>query len=286
MVEHRRNHAARTARRGRDDRTAGGILLGGGQRIGVDFGPRLERVGIALRLDPVGARLARHLEPARQHAVVVESVLDGLAHLLPDGVEVVPDFGPLAVVDILPVGFSLAVAPLLDVCNGGQRVDAPRLLADSLFVGQRSAADAENRPVVDDRAFAERLEEHAVGMEGEHRLGTPDNLGRGYGLEHREDGHIGQVPLARGGQRAVERYAEGVCPVAACGELLGGLLGPHRVAARGAAPDFVQLFERFHIVSCYPAAKIRKGGCKKPSSPDIFVGRLQVIRRGRENGAA
>ena len=280
VVEHRRNDAARAARRSRDNRTAGGILLGGGQRIGVDFCPRLERVGVTLRLDPVGARLARHLQTARQHAVVVQSVLDGLAHLLPDGVEVVPDFGPLAVVDILPVGLTLVVAPLLDGVDGRQRVDAARLLAGSLLVGQRAAANAENRPAVDDLASAERLEEHAVGVEGEHRLGAPDDFGRRDGLEYREDGHVGQVALARGGERAVERYAEGVGVVAACGELLGRLLGPHRVAARGAVPDFVQLFERFHFFVCFPAAKIRKGGGKKPCGVRDFCRARPPVREG------
>ena len=128
MVEYGRYDAARPACRGRDHDTARGVLLRGGQRVGVDFGPRGERVGVAFRLDPVGAGLAGHLQSAGQHAVVVQPVLYRLAHLGPDRVEVVPYFGPLAVVHILPEGLALVVAPVLYVGDGCQRIDAARHL--------------------------------------------------------------------------------------------------------------------------------------------------------------
>ena len=246
VVEHRRDDAARSARRGRDHDAARGVLLRRGQRVGVDLGPRLERVGVALRLDPVGAGLAGDLQAAGQHAVVVEPLFDRAAHLCPDRVEVVPDFGPFAVVDILPVGLALVVAPLLDLGDPAHRVDVVRDVEPRRLVGQRPAADAVYLPFVDRPAVAQPLEEHAVGVERQHDLGLPDDLGRGQRFEHLFDGHIREVALARGGERSVERHAVGVDVVAARREAFRRLLGPHRVAARGAVADLVEFFERFH----------------------------------------
>ena len=166
MVEHGRHDAARTARRGGDDHASRGVLLGGRQRVGVDLGPRLERIVVALRLDPVGAGLAGDLQSSGQYAVVVQSALDRLAHDGPDPVEVVPYFGALAVVHVLPVGFAFVVAPLLDLRDGGQGVDAAGHFEPRGFVGQRAAADAVNLPRIDDLLSLQPFEQHAVGVEG------------------------------------------------------------------------------------------------------------------------
>ena len=200
MVEHGRHHTARSAGGRRDNDPARGILLGGSQRISVDLGPRGERIGVAFRLDVVGCRLAGHLQTARQHAVVVQTAVDRLAHRGPDRVEVVPDFGTFAIVDILPIGLTLAVAPRLDLGNRRHGVDALRGFEARGFVGQGSAADAEDRPRIDHLAPLEPFEEHAVGVERKDYVGFPDDLGRSHRFEHRADGHIRQVALARGGQ--------------------------------------------------------------------------------------
>ena len=237
VVEHGGHDAARPARGGCHDRAARGVFLGGGQRVGVDFGPRGERVGVAFRLDPVGRGLAGDLQPSGQHAVVVQAVLDGCAHRLPDRVEVVPDFGTFAVAHILPEGLALVVAPLLDLRNGRQRVDAPGRFEARGLVGQRPAADAVNGPGIDDFVAFQPFEQHAVGVEGEHDLRFPDDPGRGGRFEHRKDRHVRQVALARGGQRSVEGHAVGVDVAAAFRKPFGGPLGTHRVAARRAAAD-------------------------------------------------
>ena len=204
MVEHCRNHAARPACGGGYDDAAGCILFGGRQGVGVDLGAGFQRVGVALRLDPVGARLAGGLEPSRQYAVVVQAALDRFAHHRPYPVEVIPYFGAFAVVDIFPIGFSFAVAPVLDLRDRRQRIDAGGYLQARTLVRQGTPADAVYRPSVDNLAGFQPLEQHAVGMEGQHDLRLPDDLGRGDGLQHRKDRHVGEVSLARGGKRSVE----------------------------------------------------------------------------------
>ena len=204
VVEHCRNHAARPACGGGYDDAAGCILFGGRQGVGVDLGAGFQRVGVALRLDPVGARLAGDLEPSRQYAVVVQAALDRFAHHRPYPVEVIPYFGAFAVVDIFPIGFSFAVAPVLDLRDRRQRIDAGGYLQARTLVRQGTPADAVYRPSVDNLAGFQPLEQHAVGMEGQHDLRLPDDLGRGDGLQHRKDRHVGEVSLARGGKRSVE----------------------------------------------------------------------------------
>ena len=202
--KHCRNHAARPACRGGYDDAAGGILFGGRQGVGVDLGAGFQRVGVALRLDPVGARLAGDLEPSRQYAVVVQAALDRFAHHRPYPVEVIPYFGAFAVIDIFPIGFAFVVAPVLDLRDRRQRIDAGGYLQARTLVRQGTPADAVYRPTVDDLAGFQPLEQHAVGMEGQHDLRFPDDLGRGDGLQHRKDRHVGEVSLARGGERSVE----------------------------------------------------------------------------------
>ena len=248
VVEHGRHHAARSARGGRHDRAARGILLGRGEGVGIDARPRTERVVVTLRLDHVGAGLARDLQAAGQHAVVVQSPPDRVAHRGPDRVEVVPDFGSFAVVHVFPVGFALAVAPILDFGDGGHAVDPFRAGDARAFVGQRSAAYAVHGPSVDRLALLQPFEQHAVGVERQRNVGAPHDFGRGQGREHREDGRVGEVSLARCGERAVERHAVGVGQRGVRREEFGGFLGSHRVAARRSRAYLVEFFERFHAV--------------------------------------
>lgn len=112
-----------------------------------------------------------------------------------------------------------------------------RLLAGG-FVGQRSAADAVNGPAVDDFLAAQALEQHAVGVERRDDVGAPDDFGRGVGRHRREDGLVGKVAPACGGERTVERHAVRFGAGAAPQKEFGGLFGPHRVTAGGAVADF------------------------------------------------
>ena len=257
MVEHRRHHAARSARRGRHHGAARSVLFGGRQRIGVDFGAGVQRIGVAFRLDPIGRGFAGDFQAAGQYAVVVQSPLDGFAHHGPYPIEVVPDFGTFAVVHILPVGLAFAGAPLLDLRNGGHRVDACGHLQPRGLVGERTAADAVYRPRIGDPALFEPLEQHAVGVEGEYDFGFPDDFGRGDGFEHREDRYVRKVAFARGRQRSVERHAVGIDIAAPFREAFRSPFGSHRVAARRAVADLIEFFERFHNRD-FTGAKIGK----------------------------
>ena len=249
VIEHRRNHTARSARRSRDDDAARGILLGGRQCVGVDLRTRGQRPGVALRLHEIGRCFPRHLQTARQHPVVVQPPLDRLAHRSPDRIEVVPDLGPLAVVHVLPVGLPFAVAPLLDLGDRRHRVDAPRNLQPRRFVGQRPAADAVNRPRIDRLTPFQPFEQHPVGVEGEGDLRLPDNLRRGDGFQHRADCHVREVAPARRGQRSVKRDPVGIDPAATLRKAFCGPFRPHRMAARRPVADLVEFFQRFHIRS-------------------------------------
>ncbi len=109
------------------------------------------------------------------------------------------------------------------------------------LVRQGTPADAVYRPTVDDLAGFQPLEQHAVGMEGQHDLRLPDDLGRGDGLQHRKDRHVGEVSLARGGKRSVgvshgmnRRRDYGVRQ-----NVRQPFFWPHRVAARRAVADLI-----------------------------------------------
>ncbi len=83
-------------------------------------------------------------------------------------------------------------------------------------------------------------------MEGRHLVGAPYDLGGCMGRQRVEDGHVGEVALARGRKRTVERHTVGADVGAAFAEQFGRFLGTHRVAARGAVAYLVEFFERFH----------------------------------------
>ena len=243
MVEHRRDDAARAARRGRYDGAAGSVLLRSRQRIGVNLGAGFQRVGVALRFDPVGAGFAGDFKPSGQYAVVVQAALDRLAHHGPYLVEVIPDFGTFAVGYVFPVSLAFVAAPRFDLADGSQRVDAVRRFETRRLVCQRTSADAVDGPAVRDIACLQPFEQHAVGVEGQHDLRFPNDFGWSERFQHREDRGVGKVAFAGGSQRPVQRHAVGVRIVTAFGETFGGFLGPHRVAARRAVAYFVQLLE-------------------------------------------
>jgi len=66
-------------------------------------------------------------------------------------------------------------------------------------------------------------------MEREHHFGFPDDFGRG--LQCVEDGPVGHVAFAGGGEAAVERHLEAGGVGIAFVENGGGLLRAHGVAA-------------------------------------------------------
>ena len=234
VVQHGRHHAARTARRRRHHHAARGILLGSGQRIGIQPRPTAERLVVALGLHHVGAGFSAHLQPAGQHPFVVQAALDGIAHRLPYRGEVFPQPIVLVILNILPEGFALLLAPPQNILDRGQRIDVGRFGLAGRFVGQRSAAHAVDRPVLRDPVAAEGLEPHAVRMERQHDLRLPHDLGRRSRFQHRQDRRIGQVALAGCRQRTVQGHPETVGIAMAGQKLLRRFLGPYGMAARGA----------------------------------------------------
>ena len=201
------------------------------------------------------------MQPTGNDAVVLEPLLDGLLHLLPHLLKVEPQ-APV-VVSALPTttqAFALlhilpeAQALLVDILHYlrhrlvrihlALRRYAHRHLA--LLRRQVAAAHTVHQPLVHSPPLAiQCLEEHPVGVERLHHVGTPHNLH----LLRRQpaaDGQIRMVPLARGGKRAIQRHAVACCPLGARGEQLRRTVRPHRVTAAGTIACFIYLLDGFH----------------------------------------
>ena len=244
MIEHGGEDAAAAAGGGGDNLAAGGILLADGEGVGVDQAAALERLGIAGGVDIVADGLTAHAEAAGENAFGLDAALDGGFHHLPHAVEVVPDLGAFALVDILPVALAGGGAPLEDVFDRVHGVDL--LLGDAaVFAVEDDVSAADAVPgVLEQQALVgvEGAEGHAVGMEGQECVRLPDDTGGGDGLEDVEDGAVGEVAAAGCGERAVEHHFEG--GGVAFAELHEGLRGLHRahgVGAGGAVAYLEQL---------------------------------------------
>ena len=73
-----------------------------------------------------------------------------------------------------------------------------------MFVGQDSAADAIDEPVVELLAlFVKALEEHAVGVKILEDLRFPNDFGRSLCFQDGKDSCIREVSFARGSKAAV-----------------------------------------------------------------------------------
>ena len=132
----------------------------------------------------------------------------------------------------------MAVTPVLDVREMSQWVDVGRFRKQScglVALRKCTATDAVDSP----RFAFLGLELHAVGMEIQESVGTPDNLYRGRGLEHVLNGSVGHVSFARSCQTAIERHTE-VPGIRMLGKIeLGRFLRAHGVAGRRAFADAV-----------------------------------------------
>ena len=243
MIEYCRHDGARSAGRSRDDGAARSVFLGCGEGVGIQLGAGAQRVGVALGLDQVGAGLAGNFESTRKDSFGSQTPHDGFAHGGPDLIEIIPNSGAFALFDILPEGLPLAVAPLQNLGNMGHGIDVGRRILGGFLVGQSAPADAVNHPFVHGFFRFEGFETHAVGVERQGDVGTPDDFGRSHGLQHGEDRYVGHVPFAGSCQRSVQRYLVPVGIGSPFDECFGCLLGTHRMTARGSGTDFIEFLE-------------------------------------------
>ena len=195
-------------------------------------------------------RLGAQVQSTGDDAVVEQTLLDGLLHLLPHLFEIEPQAAVLALLHILPERETFLLDILHDFLHGVVRVDltlgrdAQRHLA--LFGGEIASADAVHQPRVHHPTLGvEGFEEHAVGMERLDDVGPPYDFHL-LGCQAASDGHVGVVALARGGQRAVEGNAIAGGLLGAGGEHLGRTVGSHGVAAAGTVAYLVYLLDGFH----------------------------------------
>ena len=238
VIQHRRQHAAGAAGGGGDNLGATGILLAGSQGIGDDEGATLQRGFETAGADKVLVRLGAQVQAAGDDAVILETFLDGLLHLLPHLFQIKPERPVLTLLHIFPKRKPLTVDMFHNVPHSVVRVDlalgrdAQGHLA--LLGSQVAAADAVDQPLVDNPAVGiQRLEEHSVGVEWLDDVGPPKDFHL-LGSQAPGDGHVGVMPTAGGGEGAVEGDAVARGGVLGTGgEHRGRTVGSHGVAAAG-----------------------------------------------------
>ena len=76
-------------------------------------------------------------------------------------------------------------------------------LDKTVVVGKLAAANAKYPPTVNDLAFLDTLEEHAVGVKWQECLGFPHELQFCKRFKHCYNGFVGHVTLAGGSKAAV-----------------------------------------------------------------------------------
>ena len=234
MVQHRWNHTTGAACRRGDNTPAGGILLAYGKGIGIHQSPALQALVISLGMHVVAHGLAADTKASGKYSLGLDATFHSLFHHLPYLCKIVPDLGALAAVHILPVGSSTTLAFRLDVLDVSKRIDVGTCIAAHALFHDIAASDGIHRPGVDFGAFGiESTESHGVGVEGKHRFRLPDYFCGSHGGEHLQNGLVGEVASAGGGQGTVECHAiSRHMPASARRETLCGLAGAHGVRRR------------------------------------------------------
>ena len=230
MVQHGWHHSTRPTGGRRDDDAARGILFRDGQGVGIHQATALQGMGVARGLDVVGGGLAAQVERSGKDTFGLDAPLDSRLHHPPNLQHVVLNlFLVLVFVDIFPIGAACAFAPVEDVGHCRKRVDLRRLVGFAFF-GQVASANAKHLPVAE-KVFlcVKSLEQHAVRVKGKDDFGFPDDFGGR--LKGVEDGLVGHVALARGGEAAIERHLKRGGVGETVIEDMGCLLWPHGVAA-------------------------------------------------------
>ena len=250
MVEYGRKHAARAASGCRHDESARGILLAHGKGVGIDKPRTLQVSLVAFGFRVVDGSLSLQSERPGQDAFVVDAAFHGFLHHTPYLPQIFPDFLSLALLHILPEGVACFLAPCHDFLHGVERIERSAVVGRCvlfLSLRQSAASDAIDRPFVEERAVGlAHSKLHAVGMERQEDGGVPVDGDVSLLFEDAKDGDVGHVPLACGGEGAVERDVEGRGFGVTFEVDDGGCLRPHRMTARRADAYAEEFFQRFH----------------------------------------
>ncbi len=235
MVEHRREHSARSASGRSDDCASRGVLLAHGQGVGVNQSARLQRLLVSHGLHVVCGSLAHQVERSRKPSLVVYTALYGLLHGRPHLTEIVPKLASFAQFHVFPVAAAVAVAPLHYLRHGVHPVHLGRVehIVTALALRQRTASDTVDSPRVH-RAplLVESLKPHCVGVKGQRGARHPHYFHRSRALEHICYGHVGHVAAPRCRQTAVESHLESPRLLVALKEDSRRALRSHGVATR------------------------------------------------------
>ena len=181
VVKHGGQDTTSSTGRSCHDDTTRGVLLADRQSIGIHQATTLQGGTISLRLGIVSSRLARQLQRSRQHTLMIQTMMDGLFHGLPNHIQVIPDFLSLAFLNILPEGTAIVITPLLNISQLVQVIYilGAQLVLLTLTLGKCATAYAIDRPLVQNVAIhilGDKL--HSVGMERKKDLWLPVNLDR------------------------------------------------------------------------------------------------------------
>ena len=196
VIEDAGEYTAAATGGGGDDTSATGIFFADGEGVGEDETAGLEVLAVAEGLDVVAGGFALEVETAGEYAFVFETALNGGFHDFPDFVEIVPDLGSFAGIDVVPIVHTAFVAPLHDVGEVVEFVDIGGVDGGCAFFSECAASDGIDGPgIVGLCVEADGLELHAVGMEVGDGIGFPDDLCAVW-AEDEEYGFVGKVAFA------------------------------------------------------------------------------------------
>ena len=156
--------------------------------------------------------------------------------------------GILVLLHIFPIGKAFTLDIRKNLGKSGHGIDVLLGLAGGL-IGEGTTADTIDGPLCGGIAVGiESLEVHAVGMEGKHLVGLPDDFYRD-GCRTVLQGLVGAVAAASGGKTAVEGDTDGMSLRVVGLELKGSSMGCHGVATGGSVAFAIDFLYCFHVMA-------------------------------------
>ena len=226
VKKHGRKHAAAAAGGRGDDGAVRGVLLGGGKGVGADkleF-PHLRNVE---KVRPLIKKLCLpgDVQPAGENAGGCKTVLNLLAHGVPDGLEKVPDLGALVELDVFRQRDIAPSAELRDLGKRAFRVHVGVFICGLAFNDNVAAANRHDAHALDFCFALIGDKVHRVGVGEIGRvLGVKDDL-RAIFTQRFFEHAVGTVSDAGLAQRAVENDGEAVSLRRTLQKFQGGTLG-------------------------------------------------------------
>ena len=168
MIQHGRQHSARTACGSCDNNTSRGVFFAHGQCVAVNKASGLEVALIARCLYVVCACFSREVKRPWQSSFCVYAALHGFLHRFPHLHQVFPYFRSFGEVHIFPIVSAVVVTPFHYLRHGAHAVNVSWFVAVvGLSFRESTAAYAVYGPVFECLPFCVfRDEAHAVGVEG------------------------------------------------------------------------------------------------------------------------